>query len=82
MIFIWIILFVLTTLSLFVGYATFVGFNFIAVLFFITFVKGQLVADYFMGLKNVSLKFRLIPTVWLLFVVLLICIAYLLPVKT
>lgn len=82
MIFIWILLFLLTSLSLFVGHTAFLGLSFIGILFLITFIKGQLVIDYFMGLKEVSLKYRLIPLIWLFLVVLLICVAYLLPVKT
>jgi len=27
-----------------------------------TFIKGQLIIDYFLGLKNVSLKYRMIAT--------------------
>lgn len=81
MIFIWLILLFLTGVSFFLGDATLVGLSFIIGLFLITFIKAQLVIDYFMGLKNVSLKYRLFPTLWLFIVVLLICIAYLYPIN-
>ena len=44
-----------------------------------TLIKGQLVIDYFMGLKVVRLRYRLIPTVWLVLVISLISVAYYLP---
>jgi hypothetical protein len=47
-----------------------------------TFIKGQLVADYFMGLKTVQTKYRLLPTGWLVIVLSLIAVAYYLPVAT
>jgi cytochrome c oxidase subunit IV len=52
----------------------------IAILLISTFIKGQLIIDYFMGLKRVSLGYRLIPSIWLILVLLLISIAYYLPV--
>jgi hypothetical protein len=41
-----------------------------------TLVKGQLIIDYFMGLKEVRLKYRLIPTVWLGIILFLVAFAY------
>jgi len=40
------------------------------------FLKGQLVIDYFMGMKNVSLKYRLIPTIWLVVIISTIAFSY------
>ncbi|SFV54330.1 hypothetical protein MNB_SM-6-727 [hydrothermal vent metagenome] len=48
----------------------------VGVLLFTTFVKGQLVIDYFMGMKNVSLKYRLIPTIWLVVIISTIAFSY------
>jgi len=44
--------------------------------------EGELVIDYFMGLKTVKLKYRLIPIIWLGTVLSLIALAYYLPVAT
>jgi hypothetical protein len=44
-----------------------------------TLIKGQLVIDYFLGLKEVRLRYRLIPTVWLVLIISLISLAYYLP---
>ena len=76
---IWIILVILTTFAFLLGYFKFTSPTLIAVLLLSTFIKGQLVIDHFMGLKDVSLKYRLIPTIWLFIVLSLISIAYYLP---
>jgi hypothetical protein len=44
-----------------------------------TLLKGQLIIDYFMGLKSVQLKYRLIPMLWLGVIIILIAVAYYLP---
>ena len=41
-----------------------------------TFIKGQIIIDYFMGLKDVKFKYRMLPAVWLLFVLFMIGVAY------
>ena len=43
--------------------------TFFIILIITTFIKGSIVIDYFMELKEVSLKYRLIPMIWL-FVIL------------
>jgi len=54
--------------------------GFLAVVLLIsTFIKGQLIGDYFMDLKEVALTYRLIPTIWLIIVLSLISVAYVLP---
>jgi len=80
--FIWILLFILTSVTLFLGNSNSFSLIFIVLTLLITFFKGTLVIDYFMQLKNVKLKYRLILILWLLFVIILIGIAFLLPVKT
>ena len=77
--YVWVTLASLTLFAYLLGYFKIISTFFVAVLLFTTFVKGQLVIDYFMGLKNVSLKYRLIPTLWLGTVISLIAIAYYLP---
>ena len=76
---IWIVLLTLTIFAYLLGYLKYVSTALVAVLLFTTFLKGQLVIDYFMGLKDVQLKYRLIPTLWLGVVISLIAVAYYLP---
>ena len=75
-----IILILLTIFAFFLGYLEYINRYFVASLLITTFIKGQLVIDYFMGLKDVRLKYRIIPVVWLLLTISLIASAYYLPV--
>ena len=77
---IWIILVVLTLFAFGIGYLKYVNASLVAILLLTTFIKAQLVIDYFMGLKNVQLKYRMIPIIWLGVTLSLIAIAYYLPV--
>jgi len=79
--YIWGILAVLTLFAFLLGYLKIISTFFVAVLLGTTFIKGQLVIDYFMGLKNVSLKYRIIPTIWLGVVITLIGVAYYMPIS-
>ncbi len=76
---IWIVLIILTIFAYLLGYLKYVSTSLVAVLLVTTFIKGQLVIDYFMGLKDVQLKYRLIPAIWLGVVISLIAVAYYLP---
>ncbi|MCD6190997.1 MAG: cytochrome C oxidase subunit IV family protein [Sulfurimonas sp.] len=78
--YVWVILIVLTVFAFLLGYLKYVSTALVAVLLITTFLKGALVTDYFMGLKDVKLKYRLIPIIWLLVVISLIAVAYYLPV--
>jgi len=78
--FIWVILVVLTIFAYLLGYLKYVSSFFVAVLLITTFIKGQLVIDYFMGLKDVKGKYRFIPAIWLGVVLSLIAVSYYLPV--
>ena len=78
---VWAILAILTVFAYLLGYLKIISTFFVAVLLGTTFIKGQLVIDYFMGLKNVSLKYRLIPTLWLSIIITLIGVAYYLPIS-
>jgi len=73
---IWIILVILTIFAYLLGYLKIISTSLVAVLIFTTFLKGAFVSDYFMGLKDVSTKYRLIPVAWLVLVLSLVSIAY------
>lgn len=72
----YIILIFLTLFAFLAGWLDFVNSIVIAVLLITTFIKGELVIDYFMGLKDVQTKYRIIPIIWLFFVMVFIGIAY------
>ena len=78
--YVWVVLVLLTIFAYLLGYLKYISTTLVAVLLITTFIKGQLVIDYFMDLKNVRLKYRLIPTLWLGVVISLIAVAYYLPV--
>ena len=73
---VWGVLIVLTIFAYLLGKLHLASGFMVGVLLFTTFVKGQLVIDYFMGMKNVSLKYRLIPTIWLFVVISSIAVSY------
>ncbi len=76
MIKIWITLLLLTIFAFVLGYLKLINFTLVAVLLVSTFIKGHLVIEYFMGLKDVTWKYRIIPSLWLFIVLSLIAIAY------
>lgn len=78
---IWFILVCLTLFAFLLGYLEMINLFLVAVLLITTCIKGQLVSEHFMALNNVSLKWRMIPIVWLIIVVSLIGLAYYLPVN-
>ncbi len=73
---VWIILIFFTIFAYLLGKLELINTLLVGVLLFTTFIKGQLVIDYFMGLKNVSYKYRFIPTLWLVLVLSLVAVAY------
>jgi len=77
---VWAILAILTLFAYLLGYLKIISTFFVAVLLGTTFIKGQLVIDYFMGLKDVRLRYRIIPTLWLSIIITLIGVAYYLPI--
>jgi len=79
---IWIILVILTIFAFVIGYFKYVNTSLVAILLLTTFIKAQLVIDYFMDLKSVQMKYRLIPIVWLSVTISLIAVAYYLPITT
>jgi uncharacterized membrane protein len=78
--YIWIILIILTIFAYLLGYLKLINSTLVAILFVSTFIKGQLVIDYFMGLREVQTKYRFIPTIWLGVVISLLAVAYYLPI--
>lgn len=76
---IFIILIFLTLATFLVGYLEFSGVIVVAILLVSVLIKGQLIIDHFMGLKNVVWGYRLIPTIWLVFVTLAIFSTYYFP---
>lgn len=80
--YIWMILVLLTTFAFLVGYLKYISSFFVAILLITTFFKGQLVIDYFMDLKKVQSKYRLIPIVWLSLTLSLIAVAYYMPIAS
>ena len=77
--FIWLILICLSLFALLFGWIDVSSSYIILFLFLSTFIKGKLVINCFMGLSNVRLKYKMIPTIWLLIVVVSIAIIYYLP---
>jgi len=80
--FIWLSLVALSLFAYVMGQVAYFPKLFSILLLLGTLVKGQLVIDYFMGLGEVRLRYRLIPTMWLVLVISLISVAYYLPLVT
>jgi cytochrome c oxidase subunit IV len=76
---IWSILAVLSVFAYGLGYFKLINTFYVALLLISTFLKGQLISDYFMGLKETRLRYRVIPTLWLFLILSLIAVAYYLP---
>ena len=78
---VFIVLITLTLITFLTGYFKLVSTLIVMLLLVSVLIKGQLIIDYFMGLKEVQLKYRIIPSIWLLLIVLLIFTAYYLPLS-
>lgn len=79
---VWIVLVVFTLFAFLLGWLNVINVFLVIILLITTLLKGQLVIDYFMGLRDVSLRWKVIPSLWLFIVMLLIGIAYFFPVPT
>ncbi|MDD3598350.1 cytochrome C oxidase subunit IV family protein [Sulfuricurvum sp.] len=77
---IWLVLILLSIFAFLLGYLKLVNSSLVTALLVSTFIKGQLVVDYFMGLNEVKFKYRIIPTLWLSVVLSLVAVAYYIPV--
>lgn len=73
---VWIGLLFLTLFAFLLGWFEKINNILVCLLLITTFLKGYLVIESFMGLSEVQLKYRLIPTVWLGTVLCFIAIAY------
>ena len=73
---VWLVLIVFTIFAFLLGKLELVSSFMVGILLVTTFVKAQLVIDYFMGLKDIKGKYRFIPTIWLTLVISLIAVAY------
>lgn len=78
--YIWFILIALTLFAYILGYFKYISSLLVGVLLFTTFLKGQLIIDYFMGLKEVEGKYRWIPSICLATTLIFIAVAYYLPI--
>ncbi|MDH3354702.1 MAG: cytochrome C oxidase subunit IV family protein [Chromatiales bacterium] len=77
---VWLVLIALTLSTLAVGKFELIdvmgGRPLVAFLLITTFIKGVMISDYFMGLKFVRRRWRIIPLIYLIIVCSLIWIAY------
>lgn len=79
---VWVTLVIFTLFAFLLGWLKLMNIFFILILLLTTFIKGQLVIDYFMGLHDVSLRWRLIPSAWLFVVIIVIGVAYYFPANS
>ncbi len=73
---IWIVLIIFTIFAYLLGRLELISSALVGVLLVTTFIKGQLIIDYFMGMKNVAFVYRVIPMLWLVGVIASIAFAY------
>ena len=73
---VWLALMSLTIVVYMVGQAGYAGLSIVVLLLVSTLLKTHLVADYFMGLKQTRLLWRVIMLVYLWLVVSMIGLAY------
>jgi len=71
-----IALVIFTLTAFLIGWLKLTSLIVIAILLVTTFLKGYLVIEYFMGLNEVSGKYRFIPTIWLTVIILIIAAGY------
>lgn len=74
---IWLGLLALTATTYAIGKSDLGGTQIVLLVLIITFIKGEMVAGYFMGLRKTSLMWRAIMASWLVIVGSGIAIAYL-----
>lgn len=72
----WLTLVSFTIFAFLFGWLKLISDTIIIILLLTTFIKGQIVIDYFMGLSDVESKYRFIPTIWLGVVIFLIGFIY------
>ena len=72
----WLFLISLTIFAFLLGWLKLMSNIMVVILLITTFLKGQVIIDYFMGLSEVEGKYRFIPTIWLFTVISLIGVIY------
>lgn len=70
------LLIALSSFAYFLDYFNAIDNLFVGLLLITTMIKGMLIIEHFMGLRSVTLKYRLIPHVWLVTTLLLITSIY------
>lgn len=75
---VYVLLLILTTVTLGVGHAGVGGLWVALSVLGLALLKGQLIGDYFMGLKGIRGPWRWVITVWLVFVGALVASAFVL----
>lgn len=78
---IWLVLMILTGATYSIGDAGLGGTNIMLTVLAIAFVKSQMIASFFMGLRNSGLMWRLIMGGYLVLVTSMIAVAYLIAIK-
>ncbi len=73
---VWVSLLLFSLFAFVLGWFEIVSHFFVFVLIITTFLKGYFVIEHFMGLGEVSFKYRLIPTLWLFVVLSFVVITY------
>ncbi|HEY6093741.1 MAG TPA: cytochrome C oxidase subunit IV family protein [Gallionellaceae bacterium] len=78
---IWLALLALTAVTYGIGHMELGGTHIVMLVLAISFIKGEMVAGFFMGLRHTGLLWRAIMAGWLLIVGGGIAIAYLIGLK-
>lgn len=73
---VWLILVFMTVFTFLAGYLDVVNPYVAGILLLSVLVKGYLISEHFMGLNEVSFKYRIIPIAWLFIVLSLIGYTY------
>jgi len=73
---VYILLIIFTFFTFSLGWFELISEISIILLLITTFIKGHLVIEYFMGLNEVSGKYRYIPSIWLGVIILFIGLGY------
>jgi hypothetical protein len=72
----YILLVLLTIFAYSLGKFELINSSLFIILIITTFLKGSIIIDYFMELKDVNFKYRLIPLIWLFVVLIGIVVGY------
>ena len=72
----YILLVLLTIFAYSLGKFELINSSLFIILIITTFLKGSIIIDYFMELKDINFKYRLIPLIWLFVVLIGIVVGY------